>query len=174
MGSGAPGLLTPAQIAGLVERIHANSGGTSRQATGAAAANLDLYQVNCTFYDALGADDERYLLARLIQFFTPGIPQVYYVGLLAGRNDMDLLAATGVGRDVNRHRYPAAEVAEALDRPVVRRLAELIRLRNEHPAFAGELTVDGADELVMTWRNGPHEASLRADMGSGRYDLRHT
>ena len=30
------------------------SGGTSRQATGAAAGNLDIYQVNCTFYDALG------------------------------------------------------------------------------------------------------------------------
>ena len=48
--------------------------------------------VNCTFYDALGRDDDRYLLARALQFWTPGIPQVYYVGLLAGTNDMDLLA----------------------------------------------------------------------------------
>ena len=54
-----------------------------RLATGAAAANVDLYQVNCTFYDALGRDDDRYLLARALQFWTPGIPQVYYVGLLA-------------------------------------------------------------------------------------------
>ena len=29
--------------------------------------------------------DDRYLLARALQFWTPGIPQVYYVGLLAGR-----------------------------------------------------------------------------------------
>ena len=75
-------------------RSTSDSGGDSRLATGAAASNLDLYQVNCTFYDALGRDDDRYLLARAIQFFLPGIPQVYYVGLLAGRNDMELLART--------------------------------------------------------------------------------
>jgi sucrose phosphorylase len=171
---GALGLLAPAQISEVVERIHDNSGGTSRLATGAAASNLDLYQVNCTFYDALGGDDERYLLARLVQLFTPGIPQVYYVGLLAGRNDMDLLARTGVGRDVNRHHYTAAEIAEALDRPVVRRLGEIIRLRNTHPAFGGELTVGGTDDLVMTWRDGPHEATLTADLGAGRYTVTHT
>ena len=85
----------------------------------AAASNLDLYQVNCTFYDALGRRDNEYLLARAIQFFAPGIPQVYYVGLLAGRNDMELLRRTGVGRDVNRHHYTAAEVNDELRRPVV-------------------------------------------------------
>lgn len=69
---GEPGLLPPQDIDALVERIHANSSGTSRQATGAAASNLDLYQVNCTFYDALGGDDRRYVLARLIQLFVPG------------------------------------------------------------------------------------------------------
>jgi hypothetical protein len=68
-----------------------HSGGQSREATGAAASNLDLYQVNCTFYDALGRDDGAYLIARAIQFFLPGVPQVYYVGLLAGENDMALL-----------------------------------------------------------------------------------
>ena len=62
-----PGLLTPAQTDQLVTTIHDNSGGTSRLATGTAASNVDLYQVNCTFYDALGADDHRYLLARALQ-----------------------------------------------------------------------------------------------------------
>ena len=109
------GLLTPEQIDTLVETMHDNSGGTSRRATGAAASNVDLYQVNCTFYDALGRDDERYLLARALQFWTPGVPQVYYVGLLAGSNDMELLAATGVGRDVNRHHYTRAEIATELE-----------------------------------------------------------
>ena len=87
-----PGLIPPEELDALVERIHMNSNGQSRQATGAAASNLDLYQVNCTFYDALGRNDHDYLLARAIQFFTPGVPQVYYVGLLAGENDMALLA----------------------------------------------------------------------------------
>ncbi|MGP1664838.1 MAG: hypothetical protein ACTS5I_02775, partial [Rhodanobacter sp.] len=100
---GEAGLVAPHELDALVESIHENSGGSSRQATGAAASNLDLYQVNCTYYDALGRDDMKYLMARALQFFMPGIPQVYYVGLLAGRNDMNLLQRSGVGRDINRH-----------------------------------------------------------------------
>lgn len=50
----------------------------------AAYNNLDIYQVNTTYYSALGNQDDAYLLARAIQFFAPGIPQVYYVGMLAG------------------------------------------------------------------------------------------
>jgi sucrose phosphorylase len=127
---GRPGLVPAQELEQLVGAIHRNSGGASREATGTAASNLDVYQVNCTFYDALGRDDLRYLLARAIQFFLPGIPQVYYVGLLAGTNDRDLLRRSGVGRDINRHRYAPDELQQALERPVVRRLRELIKLRN--------------------------------------------
>jgi sucrose phosphorylase len=162
-----PGLLTPAQIGTLVETMHENSGGTSRQATGAAASNVDLYQVNCTFYDALGRDDARYLIARALQFWAPGIPQVYYVGLLAGTNDMQLLADTRVGRDVNRHHYTRPEIDEALRRPVVRALANLIRFRNTHPAFDGAFTIEGGGgRLVATWTAGEHLASLDVDLAA--------
>ena len=112
--TGAPGLLEPMAIDHLVEQIHAKSRDQSRQATGAAASNLDLYQVNCTFYDALGRNDDDYLIARALQFFAPGIPQVYYVGLLAGTNDMELLARSEVGRDINRHYYTSAEMMRRL------------------------------------------------------------
>ncbi len=120
-----PGLLTSEEIDTLVETIHARSKGASRQATGAAANNLDLYQVNCTYYDALGRREDEYLIARALQFFAPGIPQVYYVGLLAGANDLDLLRRTGVGRDINRRYYTRHEVAAELTRPVVQALFEL-------------------------------------------------
>jgi sucrose phosphorylase len=161
------GLLSPKQIDDLVESIHRNSGETSRQATGAAASNVDLYQVNCTFYDALGRDDDAYLLARALQFFTPGIPQVYYVGLLVGSNDMDLLARTNVGRDVNRHYYTAEEVAGELGRPVVQALLRLIRFRNTHPAFDGEMTaaIEGS-EITLAWRHGTESARLAADLAA--------
>ena len=164
--AGHPGLVPPAELDQLVERIHANSGGQSRQATGAAASNLDLYQVNCTFYDALARNDRAYLIARAIQFFLPGVPQVYYVGLLAGENDMALLASTGVGRDINRHRYTRAEVDAALLRPVVQDLLSLIRLRNSHPAFAGVFELGPSDDavLAMTWRHGKVWLSLRVDL----------
>lgn len=161
-----PGLLQPSALDALVETIHERSHGQSRQATGSAASNLDLYQVNCTFYDALGRRDDEYLLARAIQFFAPGIPQVYYVGLLAGQNDMELLARTGVGRDINRHYYTATETRADLERPVVRRLLELIRFRNQHAAFNGEfhLPASGDESLAMEWRSGGEFARLQVNL----------
>jgi sucrose phosphorylase len=170
-----PGLLTPEQIDRLVETMHDNSGGTSREATGAAASNVDLYQVNCTFYDALGQDDARYLLARALQFWAPGLPQIYYVGLLAGVNDMDLLARTRVGRDVNRHHYTPEEIDAALQRPVVQQLCALIRFRNAHPAFDGEFSVlGGAGQLTLTWTAGAETATLAADLTMAAATVRWT
>ncbi len=72
-GSELPGLISSHELDTLVETIHEKSGGQSRSATGLAASNLDLYQVNCTYYDALGRNDRDYLIARAIQFFAPGI-----------------------------------------------------------------------------------------------------
>lgn len=175
--AGRPGLVPPAELDALVERIHAHSGGDSRRATGAAASNLDLYQVNCTFYDALGRDDRAYLLARAIQFFMPGVPQVYYVGLLAGRNDMALLEATKVGRDINRHHYSRAEIGAALQEPVVAQLLELIRLRNTHPAFGGEFTLlpSAASVLHLRWQQvaGQGPAVPWAELQVDLRDLSH-
>jgi len=168
-----PGLVPPQEIDELVESIHQRSRGESRKATGAAASNLDLYQVNCTFLDALGGDERRYLLARAIQFFLPGIPQVYYVGLLAGRNDMALLARTQVGRDINRHFYSASEVLSALTQPIVQDLLALIRLRNTHPAFTGffQLIDSDSNTLILRWEAAAEFAELRVELDSARYEL---
>ena len=159
---GSPGLVPPEELDALVEAIHRNSGGASRLATGAAASNLDLYQVNCTFYDAMARNDRDYLLARAIQFFLPGVPQVYYVGALAGTNDMALLQRSGVGRDINRHYYDAAEVVAELQRPVVAQLCSLITLRNRHPAFQGEFVLEdsASDVLALRWNAGEHQVRL--------------
>lgn len=163
---GTPGLLAPEEIDNLVETIHLRSNGQSKKATGAAANNLDLYQVNCTFLDALGGREEEYLISRAIQFFAPGIPQVYYVGLLGGQNDMELLTRTGVGRDINRHYYTDDEIDTALKQPMVQRLVELIRLRNSHPAFNGEFHVKAPTEnlIEMHWKLDEHWVKLHVDL----------
>lgn len=170
-----PGLVPPAELEALVAAIDRNAGGASRLASGAAASNLDQYQVNCTFYDALGRDDAAYLAARAIQLFVPGIPQIYYVGLLAGENDMALLAATGVGRDINRPYYTQAEVLAALGRPVVQRLLELIRLRNAHPAFGGSFRVlpASAHSLLLRWDAVRCFVELEVDLQARRARIRH-
>lgn len=168
-----PGLIPARELDALVERIHTNSNGQSRQATGAAASNLDLYQVNCTFYDALARHDNDYLLARAIQFFAPGVPQVYYVGLLAGENDMDLLAKSGVGRDINRHFYSLDEIEEAIRRPVVQSLFDLIRFRNHHPAFSGSFSMRETSDtkIALRWDHGYDWAMLEVDFAAGLYSI---
>lgn len=168
-----PGLVAPEELDQLVEWIHANSGGQSLQATGAAASNLDLYQVNCTYYDALGRHDAWYLAARAVQLFLPGIPQIYYVGLLAGHNDMELLARSGVGRDINRHYYDEAELMAELERPVVRELCALLNLRNSHPAFRGSFHWALRDDagLRLTWRHEGASAALEVDFGTGMHRI---
>jgi sucrose phosphorylase len=173
---GPPGLLAPEEIDKLVETIHQRSNGESRQATGAAASNLDLYQVNCTFYDALGRRDDDYLIARAIHFFTPGVPQVYSVGLLAGTNDLDLLRRTGMGRDINRHYYTHAELCERLDASLVRSLLDLVRFRNSHPAFAGDFHVANSDNssLVMEWRKHRDWARLEVDLAARHAFISHS
>ena len=164
--NGEPGLLSPEEIDSLVETIHLRSGGQSKKATGAAASNLDLYQVNCTFFDALGGREAEYLIARAVQFFAPGIPQVYYVGLLGGTNDMELLARTGVGRDINRHYYTDDQIDTAIRKPMVQKLIELIRLRNTHPAFGGEFHVEAPTEnrIEMQWKEGEQQIKLHVDL----------
>lgn len=161
-----PGLLTADQIDHLVESIHLKTDGKSRQASGHAASNLDIYQVNSTYYDALGACDIDYLIARAIQFFAPGRPQVYYVGLFAGGNDLELVGQTGAGRDINRHYYSAPELREATARSVVQELFALIRLRNALTVFDGDFAVvdSSASELVLEWSHGEDQARLSVDL----------
>jgi sucrose phosphorylase len=170
---GCPGIIPPEELDALVEKIHTNSNGQSRRASGAAASNLDLYQVNCTFYDALGRNDSDYLLARAIQFFAPGIPQVYYVGLLAGENDIQLLAKSGVGRDINRHYYTLDEIDLAIQRPVIQSLFGLIRFRNQHPAFNGAFSMPETpdSQITLRWDNGDDWAMLDVDLPSGSYSI---
>lgn len=164
------GLLQNQEIDSLVETIHRKTNGASRRASGHAASNLDVYQINSTYYDALGRNDLDYLIARAIQFFAPGIPQVYYVGLLAGHNDLALVEKTDVGRDTNRHYYSRREVCEALRRPVVRCLTDLISFRNSCGAFSGIFSMPDCadDELVMRWDAETQRAELRIELSTRR------
>ena len=132
-----------------------------------------MHHINCTFYDALGRRDDEYFVARAIQCFLPGLPQVYYVGLFAGGNDMELLRRTGVGRDINRHYYSADELQLALSRPVVRAMLDLLRFRNTHAAFAGtfELLPSAAHVLTVQWHNGGKWARLDVNLTEMRASI---
>jgi len=84
-------LLTDEEIEETREALYAQGANVKKIYSTEAYNNLDIYQINCTYYSALGNNDQAYLLARVLQCFAPGIPQIYYVGLLAGENDIELL-----------------------------------------------------------------------------------
>jgi sucrose phosphorylase len=164
------GILQPLEMAALADRIERDGGNVNRLMSGAQGAGKDVHQLNCTYYSALGSGDDRYLAARAIQLFARGVPQVYYVGLLAGENDTAAVKRTGEGRAINRHDYSLVEVEDALQRPVVRRLLELLRLRNTHPAFDGTLRVETDEDRVLRlhWQHGESSCVLEVDVAAGR------
>ena len=140
--------------------------------------NLDIYQINCTYYSALGDNDNAYLLARAIQFFAPGIPQVYYVGMLAGKNDLELLEETKVGRNINRHYYTKEEVEMEIKRPVVHKLLELMRFRNNHPAFnldgSFKVELENSNELKIIREYKEDYAILHANLKTFDFTIEHS
>lgn len=172
----APGLVSDEQLSALVESIHEASGGASRLATGWAASNVDIYQVNCTFLDACGGA-ENYSLARALQVFIPGVAQVYYAGLMAAPCDLERLKATGVGRDINRPVYTVEEVRERLDDECVAFQLDLLRHRRTHPAFAGSCTISAdvdAATCTIEWRDGEEYSRLEADFAARTFALEHS
>ena len=137
---------------------------------------FDVHQIRGTYYSMLGCDDNAYIAARAIQFFTPGVPQVYYVGLLAGTNDEDGYKKTGDGREINRHNYTLAEIGQATGQEVVQRLLRLIELRNTHPAFDGDFRFDlrDATTVKLYWVNGEQTCSLELNLADYETRIEYT
>ena len=135
--------------------------------------SYNTYQINCSFYSAVGERDDCYLLCRAVQLFMPGIPQVHYQGLLAGANDFALFEKTREPRDVNRRFYTVQDVETETQRPVVRKLLEMLRLRNTHPAFGGACVQEACSdhELVIRRENGDAWACLRADFEKMTWEI---
>ncbi|MEQ8197147.1 MAG: sucrose phosphorylase [Clostridiaceae bacterium] len=131
---------------------------------------FDVHQIRCSYYSALNCNDDAYLAARAIQFFAPGIPQVYYVGLLAGKNDEEKVKETGEGREINRHNFTLEEIDKEVQKDVVQRLLKLIRFRNEYPAFNGEFSVlDSAeDEMNLSWKKDDKVCTLKIDLNTDK------
>ena len=159
------GLLTEERIQELIG-ILKGRGGYVKDLHG--AKNM-YYQINMTYYSALGATKDAMLLARAIQLFMPGKPQVWYLDLLAGENDYAAVERAGAGghKEINRSNLSSAQVKEAMEKEVVQEQLELLRLRNSHPAFSSdaEITVKGDGPLLtIRWQKGEDWIRLNADL----------
>lgn len=161
-------LMSADEIERTVNGLYDKGSNVKRIYSGMDYQNLDIYQVNCTYFSALESNEDSYIAARTIQFFAPGIPQVYYVGLLAGLNDIELVELTKNGRDINRHNYSLEEIDTEIQRPVVKRLLDLMTFRNRYPAFNGDFHVQDTpeDQLKLTWKNDAFEATAHIDLNT--------
>ena len=144
-------LLTDEELDYTSEQLYKVGANVKRVYSSEKYNNLDIYQINSTYYSALGNHDASYLLSRILQCFAPGIPQIYYVGLLAGENDIELLESTKEGRNINRHYYTLEEIEKEVERPVVKQLLSLLRFRNTSKAFDldGEIQILTPDESTI-------------------------
>lgn len=150
-------ILSPDEIKYTSNELYKVGANVKKKYSSAEYHNLDIYQINTTYYSALGNDDKKYFIARLIQMFAPGIPQVYYVGMLAGENDIELLEKTKEGRNINRHYYSREEVAQEVKRPLVAALLKLFKFRNNEAAFdlngSIEITTPSENEIQIVRMN---------------------
>ena len=170
-------LLTDEELDYTSEQLYKVGANVKRVYSSEKYNNLDIYQINSTYYSALGNDDASYLLSRILQCFAPGIPQIYYVGLLAGENDIELLEATKEGRNINRHYYTLEEIEKEVERPVVKQLLSLLRFRNTSKAFdlEGEIEISTPDEstieIVRSSADHQSKASLVANLATKEFTI---
>ena len=166
-GTYRKGLLSDKRIDATIKRI-IGRGGMTKNLYDADGKKIDYYQVNATFFSALGEDERKLRLARAIQMFMPGLPQVWYLDLFAGTNDY---AAAKRGRtaghkEINRTTLEIIDIELGLKRPIVRDQLDLIRLRNVSPAFDGEMKIlkTKSHRLHISWQHPEATATLKADL----------
>ena len=157
------------------------------------------YQVNTTYYNALGENEQALLLARALQIFMPGKPQVWYLDLLAGSNDYEAVKRAGAGghKEINRTNFTQKDIESGLKKEVVKKQLEMLKFRKEFPAFGfdAEMEIrtkpaaqisDQAENalhfekipdeqmynrIYITWKKDGYLARLSADLKAHTYRI---
>lgn len=132
------------------------------------------YQVNATYYSALGEDDRKLLLARAVQLFMPGKPQIWYLDLFAGKNDREAVRRAGAAghKEINRTNLSCQALEDGLSREVVRKQLDLLRFRKEFPAFGFDAALSVENEgsrLRFVWKKDGCTAVLSADLKTAAF-----
>ena len=167
------GILSDDDIEDMIKTI-VGRGGYVKDLHG--AKNM-YYQVNATYYSALGDDDKKMLFARAIQMFMPGKPQVWYLDLFAGKNDHEAVKRAGAGghKEINRTNLSLDAIDDAMGKEVVKKQLELLRLRNTNPAFGFDAKLDIKTEgkvMTFTWTNKDNSISLAANFEDYTFEIK--
>jgi sucrose phosphorylase len=109
------GLIPDSEFAALVDHVKAQGGhvSTKRNSDGTESP----YELNITYFDALGGDDfqiDRFLCSQTVMLALKGVPAIYFHSLTATPNDHDGVEATGRARSINRRKWDADELENEL------------------------------------------------------------
>lgn len=134
------------------------------------------YQVNATYYSALGEDDRKLLLARAVQMFMPGKPQIWYLDLFGGCNDYEGMRKAGVGghKEINRTNLSEADILERMPSDIVTKQLALLKMRSSFEVFRQEAKVTATAEgskLTLQWETEVQRAVLTADFTAFGYEI---
>lgn len=159
------GLLPDKRIQALIDTVVAR-GGYVKDLHG--AKNM-YYQVNATYFSALGEDEKKLLLARAIQIFMPGKPQVWYLDLFAGKNDHEAVKRAGEGghKEINRTNLDINEMKDAINADVVQKQIQLLEFRNINPAFNPDAEMKfevEKNKIRISWCYNGSKAILEANL----------
>lgn len=167
------GILPETEIQNLIDLI-VDRGGLVKNLHG--QKNM-YYQVNATYFSALGQSEQKLLMARAIQLFMPGKPQIWYLDLFAGKNDHEAVKRAGESghKEINRTNLTMAQVNAALEKEVVKKQMEMIRFRNTCRAFeeGAEIRIEEQDGIIrITWSKDEVSAELTVDFKKEEYNYK--
>ena len=170
------GLLADVEIEKIMTTIM-ERGGRIKNLYDASGNKISYYQINATFFSALGEEEQKMLLARAIQLFMPGIPQIWYLDIFGGKNNYEAADNGGSAghKEINRTTLSMQDVTQGLKTELVKKQLEIIRLRNTSNAFSGLVEFNDAfdNKLDIKWINNKSVMHLKADLDSYNFTIKH-
>jgi sucrose phosphorylase len=171
------GLLEDNEIEAIMSTIM-ERGGRVKNLYGPSGKKISYYQVNATFFSALGENEQKLLLARAIQMFMPGIPQIWYLDVFAGKNNYEAADKGGSGghKEINRTTLSMNDIEKGVKKDVVTGQLKIMRLRNTSKAFDGEIKINDTskNEIDILWENGNTFAHLKANFKTYRFSINYS
>ena len=168
------GLLEDAEIEKIMTTIM-ERGGRVKNLYDASGNKISYYQINATFFSALGENEHKMLLARAIQMFMPGIPQVWYLDIFAGKNNYEAADNGGSAghKEINRTTLSINDIEQGLKTEVVNKQLEIIRIRNTSNAFLGQVEINDiqTDKIDVKWTNDKSEVHFQADLETYNFTI---
>ena len=179
------GLVSEERFVRLVEAVKRRGGlvSTKRNHDG----THDPYELNISYFDALGDPDNpdprahvhRFLTSQAIMLSLRGIPGVYFHSLVGTPNDLAGVESSGQARRINRRKYDLNELSDALSKDgslqqlVFQGYQHLLRTRIRQPAFhpdADQTVFETSDPAIVAFSrtspDGGQSILVVANLGS--------